>query len=143
MVEDQRLLRVAVSLILERHSDIWIIGESDLCKDAARAIVRKRPAVVLMDVELPDGSGITLTEFLRRKLPEIRILMFTSDFSRETLIAAARAGADGYCLKNAPPGVLVEAIRTVAKGENWLDPRLGNDFRCLVGKRDNRRREKA
>ncbi len=124
MVEDQDVLRTAYRLMLERFSDIRIVGEASRCMEAVSKILLKKPTVVLMDISLVDGDGISLTQKIKRVLPDVHVLMNTAYSDQVHVASAMMAGADGYCLKNSPPVQIAQAIRTVAGGKIWLDPRL-------------------
>ncbi len=122
LVEDQQLLRLGLKISLERLGCCQILGEVADGEAAVREAQRLRPEVILMDVGLPGIDGIEATWRIKKELPRTRILMFTSHTDQEDVTAALGAGADGYCVKDAPIEQLAVAIHAVMRGEVWLDP---------------------
>ncbi|MCI0343865.1 MAG: response regulator transcription factor, partial [Chloroflexi bacterium] len=120
--DDHPLFRQGLRRLLETVRDFEVVAEVERGDEVLPAIRKKRPDVVVLDVELPGGSGIGALEQVRSELPEARVLML-SGFSDPTRVRAAlRGGADGYVLKNAPPAELLEAIRRVGAGRSVLAP---------------------
>jgi len=120
--DDHPLFRQGLRRLLETVAEFAVVGEVERAQDVADAVVAHRPAVVVLDVELPGGSGIDAVEALRARAPDVRVLML-SGFSDPTRVRAAlRAGASGYVLKNAPPQEIIESIRRVAAGRSVLAP---------------------
>lgn len=120
--DDHPLFRQGLRRLIETVAEFAVVGEVERAQDVADAVVAHRPAVVVLDVELPGGSGIDAVEALRARAPDVRVLML-SGFSDPTRVRAAlRAGASGYVLKNAPPQEIIESIRRVAAGRSVLAP---------------------
>ncbi len=120
--DDHPLFRQGLRRLLETVRDFEVVAEVERGDEVLPAIRKKRPDVVVLDVELPGGSGIGALEQVRSELPEARVLML-SGFSDPTRVRAAlRGGAAGYVLKNAPPAELIEAIRRVGAGRSVLAP---------------------
>jgi DNA-binding NarL/FixJ family response regulator len=101
---------------------VSVVGEAGTVKDAIERAVWARPDVVIMDVRLPDGSGIEATREIRAKLPNTQVLMLTTFADDEALFASIMAGAAGYVLKQVKGADLVRAVLTVGRGESLLDP---------------------
>jgi serine/threonine protein kinase/response regulator of citrate/malate metabolism len=122
IAEDQDIMRLGLRLTLEKISGVKVVGEAADGKAAATKALELRPAVVLMDIDLPVMNGIEATKEIKRALPGTAIIMFTSDSSDDSIFAALSAGADGYCLKNVSSDRLSMAINSVIQGAAWLDP---------------------
>ncbi|MFD0776084.1 response regulator [Streptomonospora algeriensis] len=123
LVDDHDVVRRGVGAMISDEVDIEVVGEA---ADAAGAIARIpaiRPDVALLDVLLPDGSGVEVCREVRSRLPELACLMLTSYADDDALYDSVMAGASGYVLKQIHGSDLVGAIRTVAAGESLLDPR--------------------
>jgi DNA-binding NarL/FixJ family response regulator len=123
LVDDHEVVRRGVADLLERESDLEIVGEASTVAEAMARAPAARPDVAVLDVRLPDGDGITVCRDLRSRLPELRCLMLTSFSDDEALFDAIMAGAAGYVLKQIRGSDLVGAVRTVASGQSLLDPR--------------------
>ena len=120
--DDHPLFRQGLRRLIETVAEFAVVGEVERAQDVADAVVAHRTAVVVLDVELPGGSGIDAVEALRARAPDVRVLML-SGFNDPTRVRAAlRAGASGYVLKNAPPQEIIESIRRVAAGRSVLAP---------------------
>lgn len=102
--------------------DIEVVGESGTAHDAVTRINATRPDVAVLDVRLPDGSGVEVCRDIRNENPQIYALMLTSYADDEALFDSIMAGASGYCLKDIRGHDLVGAIRNVASGRSLLDP---------------------
>jgi len=108
--------------LLEAAGDLEVVGEASTAEEALTRVPLARPDVAVLDVRLPDGSGIDVCRDLRAAHPEIRCLMLTSFNEDEALLDAIVAGASGFVLKEVRGGDLVESVRRVARGETLLDP---------------------
>jgi DNA-binding NarL/FixJ family response regulator len=119
IADDHALFRRGLVELLREQADFRIIGEAHSGPDAVE-LAKKNPAdVVLMDVHMPEGSGIDAVRVLKR-ISTMRILMLTISSADESLLGAISAGADGYLLKSAEPEELCDAIRRVAAGGSYL-----------------------
>jgi DNA-binding NarL/FixJ family response regulator len=119
IADDHALFRRGLVELLREQADFRIIGEAHSGPDAVE-LAKKNPAdVVLMDVHMPEGSGIDAVRALKR-ISTMRILMLTISSADESLLGAISAGADGYLLKSAEPEELCDAIRRVAAGGSYL-----------------------
>ncbi|WP_033431673.1 response regulator [Saccharothrix syringae] len=127
LVDDQPLVRAGLVMLLETEPDIEVVAEAD---DGAAAVARAaelHPDVVLMDVRMPGVDGVEATRRIIDADPAgddhaTKIIILTTYHVDEAVYAALRAGASGFLLKDAVPRELVDAVRTVASGEAWLDP---------------------
>ncbi|MEO3873852.1 response regulator transcription factor [Nonomuraea sp. B12E4] len=123
LVDDHEVVRRGVAALLEAEDDIEVIGEAGTAQSAISRIPASRPDVAILDVRLPDGSGVDVCREARSRLPELACLMLTSFAADDALFDAVMAGASGYVLKQIHGSDLVSAVRTVASGQSLLDPR--------------------
>ncbi|MET0932391.1 MAG: response regulator transcription factor [Mycetocola sp.] len=124
LVDDHELVRRGIAGLLLSEPDIDVVGEGATVAQGWARIGATRPDVVLLDVRLPDGSGIDLCRDIQSRYPEIACLILTAYDDDDALRAAVLAGASGYVLKDIRGTGLVEALRKVAAGKQLLDPRL-------------------
>ena len=124
IADDQPLMRSALRTCLAAEQDISVVGEAVNGADAVRLARYLRPAVVVMDVRMPDLDGIEATRRLvgAASGPPVRVLMMTTFDLDEYIIDALRAGASGFLVKDAPPEELVHAVRVIADGQALLSP---------------------
>ena len=122
LVDDHEVVRDGIRALLDAADDIVIAGEAGSTREAVAVAERTQPDVVVMDVRLPDGSGIEATRDIRAERPATQVLMLTSFADDEALFASIMAGAAGYVLKQIKGAELVRAIRTVGQGQSLLDP---------------------
>ena len=122
VLDDHELVRRGLTDLLSTAGDIEIVGEASTANDAMHRMPAARPDVALLDVRLPDGSGIDVCRDIASALPDLRCVMLTSYDDDEALFAAVLAGASGYLLKQIRGTNLVDAIRQVAAGRSLLDP---------------------
>ncbi|MEO6122421.1 MAG: response regulator transcription factor [Ilumatobacteraceae bacterium] len=123
LLDDHEIVRRGVRDLLERSGDIVVIGEAATAQEALQRVPTDWPDVAVLDVRLPDGSGIEVCRELRSMHPDLSCLMLTSFDDDEALFGAIVAGAAGYLLKEVRGGALVDAIRRVSDGHSLLDPR--------------------
>jgi DNA-binding NarL/FixJ family response regulator len=122
LVDDHAVVREGYRRLLERASDIVVAGEAASAAEAYQAFCRLAPAVVVMDLSLPDASGIEATRRLLARDAGARVLAFSIHDEAIYAERAFRAGAAGYVTKASAPDVLVDAVRKVARGESFLSP---------------------
>jgi len=122
LVDDHEVVRRGVADILSTDPLITIVGEAKNAAEAMARVPALRPDVVVLDVRLPDGDGVTVCRDLRAQLPDLGVVMLTSYSDDEALFQAILAGAAGYLLKQILGQDLVTAVRTVAAGGSLLDP---------------------
>ena len=122
IVDDHEVVRLGLRSLLGREKAIEIVGEAATAEEAVAQAERLQPTVVLMDVRLPDRSGIEACREIRAAAPDTRVIMLTSYADDEAVFASILAGASGYLLKQAGGLDLVRAIERVADGQSLLDP---------------------
>ena len=123
IVDDHVALRRGMELLLRREG-YHVVGTADDAEQAEQLILRRRPDVALVDLSLPGENGAALTRRLLEHDPELRIILYTGSADENELLDGLRAGAAGFALKSGDPSELKAAIRTVADGGDYLDPRL-------------------
>jgi DNA-binding NarL/FixJ family response regulator len=123
IVDDHVALRRGMEMLLRRNGH-HVVGAADDAESAESLIMRRRPDVALIDLALPRESGAELTRRLLQADPDVRIVLYTGTTDERELLEGLDAGAAGFALKSGDPEELEEAIRTVAEGRDWLDPRL-------------------
>ena len=124
IVDDHEVVREGLRAMLSRHNDIAVVGEAGTMKGAVVESCRLKPDVVLMDVRLPDGSGVDACRVIRDSCPATRVLFLSSYEDDEAVLAAVFGGASGYLLKQITAEGLMLAIRAVAQGQSILDPAI-------------------
>lgn len=122
VVDDHEIVRVGLRTVLSQHRSIQVVGESATVAEAIRQAVKLKPDVVLMDVRLPDGSGVDACRDILASFPAIRVIILTSYADDDSVLAAVLAGAHGYVLKEIDSTSLTSAIRDVSEGRSILDP---------------------
>ncbi|MEE2046469.1 response regulator transcription factor, partial [Nocardiopsis tropica] len=122
LVDDHEIVRRGVGSLLDEEDGIEVVGEAGTAAQALARVPALAPDVVVLDVRLPDGDGVTVCREIRSLLPDTRMLMLTSYSDDEALYGAVMAGASGYILKQIHGTDLVGAVRTVADGRSLLDP---------------------
>lgn len=122
--DDHAVLRQGLRLILQSAPDITVVGEAVNGSDAVAQAVALRPDVALMDLEMPELSGIEATQRIRAACPATRVLILTVSERKADFMGALRAGARGYLLKSMESQEVLAAIRQVAAGEAVLPPKL-------------------
>jgi len=126
LVDDHNLVRAGVKLVLRAFPEICVIGEANSGAQALTTALRLRPDVIVMDLDMPDGDGLTATRTLHEALPEVGVLIVTMHTEEEQLLPLLKAGARGFLSKSAVERELGEAIRVVASGEVYVRPAVAN-----------------
>ena len=122
IVEDQTILREGLRSLLSFQPDLEIIGEAGDGLEGIRSVDKLLPNLVLMDLSMPRMSGMEAIKEIKKKWPEIKILALTINDSEEYIMAALKAGADGYILKDSTNTELLQAIRNILSGKRVLSP---------------------
>jgi two-component system response regulator DevR len=122
VVDDHEVVRQGLVALLERREAFQVVAEAGTVAESIEQARRHRPDIVIMDVRLPDGSGIEACRAIRAELPETRVVMLTSYPDEEAVLSAIVAGASGYLLKQIRGRDLVAALETVGHGGSLLDP---------------------
>jgi len=123
-VDDHPLLREGIAAIINNQQDMQVIGQAANGKDAVQEFKKHQPDVTLMDLRLPDMSGIDAMIAIRAEFPDARIILLTTFEGDVEIKRALEAGARGYLLKSMPPKELVEVIRQVHAGKKRIPPQL-------------------
>lgn len=124
IVDDHEVVREGLRALLDRREGMTVVAEAGNVAQAVERATAEKPSVVIMDVRLPDGSGVEACREIRSVLPETRMIMLTSYADDEAIIASIMAGASAYLLKQTRGQQLVDAIQAVARGESLLDPQV-------------------
>lgn len=124
LLDDHEIVRLGVRDLLEADPSITVVGEASTAAEAIARIPATRPDVALIDVGLPDGTGIEVCREVRNHHPEVACLILTSYSDEQALIDAILAGAAGYLLKQIRANELVEAVHRVAEGQSLIDPSM-------------------
>jgi two-component system, NarL family, response regulator DevR len=122
VVDDHEVVRQGLVALLERREAFQVVAEAGTVAESIEQARRHQPDIVIMDVRLPDGSGIEACRAIRAELPATRVVMLTSYPDEEAVLSAIVAGASGYLLKQIRGRDLVAALETVGRGGSLLDP---------------------
>ncbi len=122
VVDDHEIVRQGLAALLDRRAEFSVVAEAGTVAEAIAAARRFEPDLVVMDVRLPDGSGIEACREIRAEMPQTRVVMLTSYPDEEAVLSAIIAGASGYLLKQVRGRDLVSALEAVARGDSLLDP---------------------
>jgi len=120
--DDHEVVREGLRTLVGRQAGMTVAGEAGTMKEAIEVAARAKPDVVIMDVRLPDGSGVEACRAIREARPETGVIMLTSYADDEALFASIVAGAAGYLLKQTRGQAVIDAIQAVAKGLSLLGP---------------------
>jgi DNA-binding NarL/FixJ family response regulator len=135
LIDDSPIIRLGLRSALEDYSDISIVGEAGNVADGTAALSQLKPDIVLLDLHLPDKSGlVACREFIKAR-PQLKILVLTSSSNERHVQEALAAGARGYLLKDNDGTTLANALRTVANGQPVIDPSMASQVLNLVKNR--------
>ncbi|QHC66071.1 response regulator transcription factor [Rathayibacter oskolensis] len=123
IVDDHPLVRAGLAGLVAASADLEVVGQAGSGEEALELAPALEPDVVLMDLSMPGMDGIEATARLKALRPETRVVVLTSFDDRARVLAALRAGAQGYQLKDADPAAVLDAVRSAAAGDAPLDPR--------------------
>lgn len=121
LVDDHEVVRQGIKALIDAEDDFQVVGEAGTVADAVKRTGYDEPDLVVLDVRLPDGSGIEACREIRSRFPDVKVLILTSFADEEALLSAITAGASGYVLKRVQGNELVDSIRRVGNGESLLD----------------------
>jgi DNA-binding NarL/FixJ family response regulator len=127
-VDDHPLLREGISALVNSQPDMVVAGEAATGAEAVQLFKELQPDVTLLDLRLPDASGIDILIAIRTQFPEARIIMLTTFEGDVEIHRALQAGARGYLLKNMPPSELLEVIRQVHAGKKRIPPAIASQL---------------
>jgi len=143
LVDDGALVRAGLRLILSSADDIVIVGDTDDGAGAVAAVQQHRPDVVLMDIRMPQMDGITATAALRRLDPPPQVIVLTTFHADQQVVAALRAGASGFLVKDTPPADNINAVRLVAAGDAIVSPSVTRTLLSHFGNTEASERHRA
>ncbi len=126
IVDDQVLFREGLKTLLELSPEIKVVGEAGNGQEALDIILVKHPEVVLMDLNMPVKNGVETTREITEKGLDSKVLVLTTFDDDERIFEALKAGAAGYLLKDTPSAQLIQAVKTVNRGESFLQPSVAS-----------------
>lgn len=142
IAEDHTILRAGLKALLTSDPELEVVAEADNGKDAVRAVGQFNPHIVLMDLNMPGTNGISAIGEIRRRYPDVKVLVLTAHKTEEYIREALTAGANGYVLKDATSQELMLGVKSVLNGKSYLSPAISehviNGF--LDGSKDPRQR---
>lgn len=124
MVEDHKLMRVGLKSLFQDYDEIEIVAECETGKDAIEKARLYKPDVILMDIGLPDMTGIAAVKKILENNPDQKIIMLTSHISEHEVNDSLSAGANAYAMKDIQTDMLVMVIKSVKQGAIWIDPKV-------------------
>ncbi len=132
LAEDHTIVRKGIRSLIDGETGIIVVGEAEDGREAIEKVEKLQPHVVVMDIAMPGLNGIEATHQLKRRFPEINVLILSMYASEEYIFQTLRAGASGYLLKKSVPKDLIAAIKATSKGEPFLSPTISqtivNDY---------------
>jgi DNA-binding NarL/FixJ family response regulator len=144
LVDDQEVLRMGLCKLFEESKTIRVVGQAAKAVDAVRQADRLKPDVVLMELCLPDTSGVEACRRIRSAHPHTRVLFFTTHQDQSSLLASTYAGASGFVLKQIAGHQLIRAVETVARGGSFIDSAVADlivqQIRASAASGEKRRR---
>ncbi len=128
IVDDHAILRDGLKALLQDEPDIEVVGEAGTGREAIKLIRQLRPDVVLMDISMPDMTGLEATEVIKKGYPEVKVIALTVHESETYLKRMMQVGANGYVVKRAAAQELTNAIRTVMRGGVYIHPDIAKQL---------------
>ena len=124
LAEDHTIVRKGLRSLLDGETDIEVIGEAEDGREAVQKTQQLRPDIVLMDITMPGLNGLEATRQIKKRFPEVKVLVLTMHANEEYILQVLQAGASGYVVKQAVVGELVSALRAVQRGDSFLSPSI-------------------
>lgn len=124
LVEDQKLMRIGIKSLFSDYPEMEVIAEASNGKEAIEKAKLTKPDIILMDLGLPDLTGIEATKHILEHNNNTKIIILTSHITEEEVISALQAGANAYVIKDTPTEYLMNVIKMVKAGAMWLDPQI-------------------
>ena len=122
IVDDHEIVRKGLVMLISRQEDLVVAGEGGAAEEAVQKARELSPDVVVLDIRMPDGSGVEACRDIRAENPDVKVLMLTSYSDEEAVMGSIMAGASGYLLKEIRSEEIVDAIKRVRAGQSLLDP---------------------
>lgn len=135
LIDDSPIIRLGLRSALEDYADIAIVAEAGSATEGLAAVGKHKPDIVLLDLHLPDRSGLQVCRELLKLRPQTKVLVLTSSSNERNVQEALSAGARGYLLKDNDGAALASALRTIAGGQPVLDPSMAGQVLNLVKNR--------
>jgi len=135
LAEDHRVVRTALALLLEGHDDLTVVAETGTIAETERQVALQHPQVLVLDIDMPEGSSIPAIPAILQSAPRTRIVILTMHTDPGLAREALRAGATGFVLKEAAESELIGAIHAAAAGRTYLNPELGAQLAAAVPER--------
>jgi DNA-binding NarL/FixJ family response regulator len=126
LVEDHALTRTGLRTALEASGDVRVVAEAGDGITAEAVILRERPDVAIVDIGLPGRDGVALTRAVKAQAPDTRVVILSMHELDDEVLAALSAGADAYCVKSSDTSTVIDAVRIVAGGGAYFDPRIAH-----------------
>jgi DNA-binding NarL/FixJ family response regulator len=126
LVEDQAIVRQAVSLLLDYHAELEVVGAAGSGREAIEVAEKVDPDIVLMDLAMPGMNGIEATRSLRKRMPHARVLLLTAHVEHDQIVEALRAGVSGCVVKRSDVAELVLAIKSVMRGNTYFSEAISD-----------------
>lgn len=139
VVDDHPVVRMGVSMLIVPESGLEVVGEASSCAEAWEMLLRLRPDVIVGDLMLEDGTACDLMQKMQTEGIAGQVIVYTAHADEAHVVEALRAGASGYIIKGSTPQRLIDAIRTVAHGDSYLDPTIASRVMGRVGRTQERR----
>ncbi|MFY9329861.1 MAG: response regulator transcription factor [Georgfuchsia sp.] len=133
LVDDHAIMRYGLRQILSDTEDMIVAGEAENSEQAIRLVREQEFDVVVLDITLPDRSGMDTLKLIKRDHPKLAVLMLTMHGEKEFGVRALKAGASGYLTKNSVAEQLVKAVRKIAKGKKYIGPTLAEELANSFG----------
>jgi len=137
LVDDHTILREGLRMVLDAQPQIKVIGEADDGRQAVELAERLHPDVIVMDIAMPNLNGLEATRQIKRRWPDIRVVILTMHENQQYLVQIVKAGATGAVLKRSAGQELLTAVRAAAHGQSYFSPSIASmmleDYRVRLG----------
>ena len=135
LADDHAVVRAGIRQFMERAGDIQVVAEAEDGEAAQALIERHKPDVAVLDIQMPKASGIEVTRWVRARQPAVGVLILTAYDDDPYVMAVLQAGANGYVLKTAAPGEIIQAVHDVYAGKSVLDATIAQKLMSRVAGR--------
>lgn len=132
IADDHAIVRQGIRHVFEGDPEFSVIGEAGTGAEALALALRERPDVVLLDLTMPDGTGIQVLQRLRERQPDVRVMVLSVHDEREYVIESVRAGAHGYLRKDSTPAEIRQGVRAVHAGDSYFSPVVARHLTAAV-----------
>jgi len=132
LADDHAMIREGVRHVLQATPGFQVVGEASSGREAVEVAERTQPDVVVLDISMPEGTGLEVLADLRRRAPATRVLVLSVHEDTEYVLQSVRAGASGYLRKDTTPGNLRQAVRAIADGNGWFSPEVARHLTAAI-----------